>query len=141
MGVISLTLTAPASTAKANAVSATVMIGPGHIKDAIVQFPAGCQFLAKLGIYLSQPGDEKQLILPQYNAESGQDHIALDDTGGALRLPIEIELDFVAKLTAELWNDDTVNAHTVKALINLENKAGQSIEKFQALAALQGENF
>ncbi len=134
MGAISLTLTAPASTTKANAVSASVMIGPGYIEDAVVQFPAGCQFLAKLAIYLSRPGDEKQLVLPQYNAESGQDHVALDDTGGALRLPIEIELDFVARLTAELWNDDPVNAHTIKALINLKNPKGQSIERYAILS-------
>ena len=119
MGVVSLTLSPPASTTKANAVTATVMIGPGYIKDAIVQFPAGCQYLAKLAVYVSLPSNPLTPVLPQYDAEDGQDHIALDDTGGGLVLPIGIRLDYTAKLTAKAWNSDSVNAHTLKVLINL----------------------
>ena len=118
-GTISLDVTAPASTTEANAVESSVPVGPGTIKSIIAQFPAGCQYLAKLQVSIAGFGHSRMPLLPsQTLGASALRYIALDND--VQEFPVGLKLYWTTMLYARLWNDDSDNQHDIKVIINME---------------------
>lgn len=119
MGSLSLDLTIPANTTQAAPVIVQNPIGPGKIKSIKLQFPAGCQYLARVQINIAAFGNARQPIVPsQASGNNALDYVALDND--VQDFPLDLVLKHTTILYAYGWNTDATNQHEVKVVINLE---------------------
>ncbi len=96
-------------------------VGPGKIIEIAVQFPPGCQYLAKLQVNVGAPGNPHFPILPsQISGNDALKYIALDSTTGAQKFAMSVKLTQQTYLYLWGWNDDTANAHELKVIVTLE---------------------
>lgn len=117
---ISLDLTIPANYNLAShvPVESKVNLPPCKIKGAILQFPAGCQYLAEVTLYASRQGQAKQQILPRPMGGDSLNYIALDDF--VHEFPIDVDGIDPFTLYANGWNEDAANQHEIKVIVLIE---------------------
>lgn len=122
MPAISLDLTIPKDTNKATAspVEVKAYVGPCTIIGIILQFPAGCQYLAKVQVSASLPGNPKMPLLPSTQGSDALDYIALDDF--VQFFPMKVKITSNAIIYADGWNEDDTNQHEIKVVVITEIK-------------------
>ncbi len=121
MPSISLDLTITKNYPKAThaPVEVKAAVAPGKIKSITLQFPAGCQYQAKVQVNISTDENTHMPLLPTPSGGyDNLDYIALDDF--VQEFPVNFKLEHYAVLYAWGWNEDTVNDHEVKVIVNLE---------------------
>ncbi len=120
MATISFDLTIPKDYNKAThePLEKVSPIGPGRIKSITAQFPAGCQFLAKLQVAVAASGNPKQPILPSQVSQDGLDYIALDDF--VQEFPVNVVLMKTTLVYVRGWNEDDTYSHEIKVTVNMD---------------------
>lgn len=111
MPTIALEVVMPANTSKVNAKRDPVVLEKGTRIDAIIlHVPAGHQ--AKAPVWLEVNGSR---VFPTNGRE-----LRLDDVAG-LRLPVGLTMSTRAELALVGYNEDTVDAHTTRVLVEYSN--------------------
>jgi hypothetical protein len=118
MASISLELVIPPSTLKLSSapVEKSVNVSNMVINSAFFQFPSGCQYLALIQVLLRE-GNQDRLLVPTGFSGDALDYIAYD--GATPLIPIGLTLKGQSVLYARGWNEDTVNQHWIKLLLDV----------------------
>ena len=115
-----LNITANTPKATASPVEKKAYVGPCKIIGATVQFPAGCQYQAKIQLGVSVPGNAKMPILPASAGGDSLDYIALDDFVQFFKMSVDVNAPSI--IYADGWNEDVSNAHEIKIVVLTEVK-------------------